>query len=249
MKTALFLDIIQQPQFWWHASTLLLFPSISHSTAAVAAAGAALERLLDAGGAGDRGVVFVEQSCCRCLCLLCPSVQLAHFCPHSAAQTCGVLLALCTCCCCGFLRLLLCVWPLQSGHNVQHLSVHVSAFVVCVAIAKWSQGAAVCLFMCQAQPTFYPLIAAPKGPLLALLSRGCFKTCPRPFSSLACGPSCCGAVCGLTLRCSRWALASSWSPLVPLSFFGVGLMDSPLSTLLHPSLACGPLQRSCLFTV
>jgi hypothetical protein len=133
---------------------------------------------------------------------------------------------------CGFLWLLLCVWPLPSGHSVQHLSVHVSAFVVCVAIAKWSQGAAVCLFMCQTQPAFYPLFAALKSPLLALLPRGCFKTCPRPYFGPACGPSCCGAVRGL--RCSCRALASSWSPLVPFSFFGVGLMDSPLSTLLHP---------------
>ena len=113
-------------------------------------------------------------------------------------------------------QLLLSVWPLQSGHRVQQLSVLVSDMGQLI----W--------------PASLSLLAALKRPLLPLLSRGCYKPCPRPYFSLACGPSCCGAVCGLPLRCSRWALAFSWSPFVPLSFFRVGLMDSPLSSLLHP---------------
>jgi len=198
--------------------------------------------------------MFAEQSCCRCLCLLCPPVQLAHLLPPQSHS--GLWCSpwhLCACCWCGFLV----------------------ACVVCVAIAKWSQraapvcthvsfcclcghckvvtGCSSCLFMCQPDQPFFDLFAALKGPCLALLSRGCHKPCPRPFFQSACGPSCCGAVRGLTLRCSCWALAFSWSPFVPVSFFEWGLMDIPLSSLLHPFVslrfvaayaACSPCNHS-----
>ena len=116
----------------------------------------------------------------------------------------------------GFSWLVVSLWPLQSGHRVQHLSGHVSAFVVYVAIAKWSQGAAVVCSCVRLGQPFYPLFAALKGPFLPPQSRDCPKPCRRPSFQFACGPSCCGAVRGLTLCCSCWALAFSWSPFVPL---------------------------------
>ena len=69
--------------------------------------------LLDAGGAGDCSVVvLIEQSCWRCLCLLCPSVQLAHSPPlRRSGLWCSLgivhLLLMWV-----SLWLLLCAWPL-----------------------------------------------------------------------------------------------------------------------------------------
>ena len=136
------------------------------------------------------------------------------------------------------------------------------AVVVCVAIVKWSQCAApvctcvsfcclcghckvvtgcssclsdrqACVILgslsipsCSTEAAF----VAPSLPgMLQALSATVPPACPWTFL-LRCRLSC----CGLTLRCSRWALAFSWSPFVPLSFLWVGLMDSPLSSLLHP---------------
>jgi hypothetical protein len=178
-------------------------------------------------------------------------VQLAHSLPTQYRSGLWCSLGMCAPAAdVGFLWLVLSVWPLQSGHRVQHLFVHVSAFVVCVAIAKWSQGAAVVCSCVRLGQPFFPLVAALKGPLLPLLSRGCHKPCPRPSFQPACGPSCCGAVRGLTLCCSCWALASSWSPFVPVSFFEVGADGQPpCQPCCTPSLACGSLLRSSLFAV